>query len=119
MPASLLAWIVLLAWYLHDILGAGITSEWIAAGVIFTFSALFVLWMAREIIGALHMQVVRHSSMRSVSEGRSDDAHQHNFEAWLAGKDRFDASLVERKRLMLGLQPCPVRANRLRRPLRA
>jgi hypothetical protein len=114
-PASLLVWILLLALDLKVMLGAGLTGGWILAGVMFTFSALFIIWMVSEVVSAVHTRLVTHESMRGVRSAPRIRVQAEAMTGWLAGKDRFDWTSVERQRSMLGLQPCHARPNRMRK----
>lgn len=115
-PASLLVWILLLALDLKVMLGAGLTGGWILAGVMFTFSAVFIIWMVSEVVSAVHTRIVTHESMRGVRNAPPVRQPAGPFSEWLAGKDRFDWKSVQRQRLMLGLVPCHAKANRPRKP---
>lgn len=113
-PASLLVWILLLALDLKVMLGAGITGGWILAGVMFTFSAIFIIWMVSEVVSAVHTQIVSHESLRGVKHHPPQRQCPQELAAALSGKDRFDVISLERQRQLLGLATVPARANRPR-----
>lgn len=114
MPASLLVWIVLLSLNLRAMLGAGMSSGWIIAGIMFTFSAIFIIWMVSEIVSAVHTQVVTHESLRGVKHHTPQRQCPQELAAALAGKDRFDLASLRQQRQLLGLATGPASTNRLR-----
>lgn len=96
-------------------LGAGMSSGWIIAGVMFTFSAIFIIWMLSEIISAVHTQVVTHESLRGVKHQAPQRQCPQELAAALSGKDRFDIPALRQQRQLLGLSASPARENRMRK----
>lgn len=114
-PAALLVWIVLLSLNLRAMLGAGMSGGWVIAGIMFTFSGIFILWMLSEIVSAVHTQVVAHESLRGVKHEPRQRQCPQELAASLSGKDRFDITFSNRQRETLGLNPHHTRPNRMRK----
>lgn len=114
-PAALLVWIVLLSLNLRAMLGAGMSGGWVIAGIMFTFSGIFILWMLSEIVSAVHTQVVAHESLRGVKHHPHQRQCPQELAAALSGKDRFDITFIRHQREALGLNPRHARPNRPRK----